>query len=177
MFERFTDPARQCVAGAQEEAFRMNSGYIGTQHLLISLAGESRGLGGRVLRELGLTADELRDDAQRIEPGAIDPDALATLGIDLEEVRRRVEETFGHGALSRGRAGCGDRVPFSRKAKKTLELALHCALDLGDNFIGSEHMLLGLVACGDGTAQRMLAERELDIERLETAIREAREAA
>src|SRR5262249_48202308 len=118
MFERFTDSARQCVAGAQEESFHLDSGYIGTEHLLISLAAEPQGLGGHVLRELGATAEALREDAKRIEPGAIDPDALATLGIDLEEVRRRVEETFGPGALSRGRAGCGDRLPFSRKAKK-----------------------------------------------------------
>jgi ATP-dependent Clp protease ATP-binding subunit ClpA len=177
MFERFTDPARQCVAGAQEEAFRMDSGYIGTQHLLISLAGEPRGLGGRVLRELGVTADDLRDDAQRIEPGAIDPEALATLGIDLEEVRRRVEETFGHGALSRGRAACSDRIPFSPKAKKTLERALHSARALGDNFIGSEHILLGLASVDEGTAARILAERELDLERLEAAIQDARRAA
>src|SRR5262249_27739640 len=143
-------------------SFHLDSGYIGTEHLLISLAAEPQGLGGHVLRELGATAEALREDAKRIEPGAIDPDALATLGIDLEEVRRRVEETFGPGALSRGRAGCGDRLPFSRKAKKTLELALYCARDLGDNFIGSEHILLGLAGCGEGTAQRILNERGLD---------------
>jgi ATP-dependent Clp protease ATP-binding subunit ClpA len=121
----------------------------------------------------------LRADARRLaEPGRIDPEALATLGIDLNEVKRRVEETFGPGALDV--PACGDasgHIPFSRKAKKTLELALRSAVALDDNFIGSEHILLGLARATDGTAARMLAERELDVKRLEAAIQEARRAA
>jgi ATP-dependent Clp protease ATP-binding subunit ClpA len=179
MFERFTDPARASVARAQEEARQLESGHIGTEHLLIALAAEPQGLGGRVLRELGATAEELRADAKRLaEPGAIDRDALATLGIDLDEVKRRVEETFGPGALDVP-PGCslGGHIPFSRKAKKTLELALRSAVALDDNFIGSEHILLGLARTSDGTAAQILAERELDVKRLEAAIQAERRAA
>jgi ATP-dependent Clp protease ATP-binding subunit ClpA len=179
MFERFTDAARQSVARAQEEARLLDSGHIGTEHLLIALAGEPQGVGGRVLRQLGATPEELRADARRLAaPGSIDRDALATLGIDLEEVKRRVEETFGPGALDV--PACGDvsgHIPFSRKAKKTLELALRSAVALDDNFIGSEHILLGLARATDGTAARILAERELDVKRLEAAIQDARRAA
>jgi len=177
MFERFTDAARQCVAQAQEESRRMESGYIGTEHLLISVAGQPQGLGGRVLHELGLTPEALREEArQTAEPDAIDPDALATLGIDFDEVKRRVEATFGPGSLARGRATCG-HIPFSPTAKKSLELSLRSAHALNDNFIGSEHLLLGLARTGNGTAARLLARHDLDTERLEAAIRDARRAA
>jgi ATP-dependent Clp protease ATP-binding subunit ClpA len=177
MFERFTDAARQCVVLAEEESRGMDSGYIGTEHLLIAVVGEPQGLGGRILRELGATPESLRADARRLaEPSGIDADALATLGIDLDEVKRRVEETFGPGALSRGRGSYG-RTPFSPKAKKTLELALRSSRALGDNFIGSEHILLGLARADDGTAARLLTERELDLKRLEAAIQQARRAA
>jgi ATP-dependent Clp protease ATP-binding subunit ClpA len=179
MFERFTDAARASVAGAQEVAREMGSGHIGTEHLLIALASEPQGLGGRVLRHVGATPDALRGDAKRLaEPRAIDPDALATLGIDLDEVKRRVEETFGPGALDVP-PGCspGGHIPFSPKAKKTLELALRSAVALHDNFIGSEHILLGLARASDGKAARILADRELDVKRLEAAIQEERRAA
>ena len=176
MFERFTESARQCVTAAEAESRRLESGYIGTEHLLIAVADEPRGLGGRILRDLGLTPDALRDEARRCaEPGPIDPDALATLGIDFDEVKRRVEETFGPGALARGRAGrC---VPFSRIAKKSLELSWRSALALNDKFIGSEHLLHGLARADEGTAARMLGERDVDLKRLEAAIQEARRAA
>jgi ATP-dependent Clp protease ATP-binding subunit ClpA len=176
MFERFTDSARQAVAAAEVESRNLESGYIGTQHLLIAIAAETQGLGGRVLRELGATAEDLRQDAKRhADPSLIDPDALATLGIDYDEVKRRVEATFGPGALARGRSTCGG-IPFSRRAKKSLELALRCTLSLNDNFIGSEHLLLGLAGTGDSTAQDILVERGLDLERLDAAVRARRAA-
>jgi ATP-dependent Clp protease ATP-binding subunit ClpA len=179
MFERFTDAARQSVAGAQEEARGLDSDHIGTEHLLIALAAEPQGLGGRVLRQLGVTPAELRSDARRLgAPGAIDRDALATLGIDLDEVRRRVEQTFGPGALNTPACGgSSGAMPFSPRAKKSLELSLRSSVALQDNFIGSEHILLGLARTTDGTAARILAERDLDLSRLEAAIQEARRAA
>jgi ATP-dependent Clp protease ATP-binding subunit ClpA len=172
MFERFTESARQCVTAAEAESRHLLSGHIGTEHLLIAVADEPRGLGGRILRDLGLTPDALRDEASSYAgPSPIDPDALATLGIDFDEVKRRVEETFGPGALSRGRAGkC---VPFSPPAKKSLELSLRSALALNDKFIGSEHLLLGLARTDEGTAARILAEHGLDAKQLEKAVRAA----
>jgi ATP-dependent Clp protease ATP-binding subunit ClpA len=175
MFERFTDSARDCVTQAQEEARTLGHGYIGTEHLLVAVCAEKQGLGGVVLRQQGLTPDDLRDDIVRlIGRGGPDPDALATIGIDLHAVRARVEATFGPGALDPGRGG---HIPFTPRSKKALELALRSAVHLGDNFIASEHLLLGLARTDDGVAARMLAERGLTLARVEEAVERARRAA
>jgi ATP-dependent Clp protease ATP-binding subunit ClpA len=177
MFERFTDSARDCVVGAQEEARGLGHRYIGTEHLLAALAREERGLGGRVVRDLGLTPEAIRDDIlQIVGPGELDRDALATIGIDLDEVRRRVEETFGPGALDRGCDPSG-RVPFTPRSKKALELSLREAVHRGDKFIASEHMLLGIARVDDGVGARILSQHGLTRQRIETAVDEARRAA
>jgi ATP-dependent Clp protease ATP-binding subunit ClpA len=89
--------------------------------------------------------------------------ALASIGIDLDEVRRQVEEAFGPGALDRTMAARGGRrrghTPFDRSAKKVLELALREAIALHHNYIGTEHLLLGMLHTETGAAQRILAAR------------------
>jgi ATP-dependent Clp protease ATP-binding subunit ClpA len=183
MFERFTSSARQCLVLAQEEARELRHDHIGMEHILVAVAREPQGLGGRILRGFGITADELRDGLPLPRapfPPEIDPDALAAIGIDLEEVRRRAEETFGPGALAAGTGGCGapsGYIPFTPKSKKSLELALRSAVHLGDTFIGSEHLLLGLARVKEGVAADMVAARGVTVERLEAAIRDARRAA
>lgn len=181
MFERFTSSARECVANAQEEAATLHHGHIGTEHLLIALAGDRGGLGGQILGAFGVSQDELRAALpQGAAPPGIDADALASIGIDLGEVRRRAEESFGPGALEAGRR-CrrpeGGYMPFTPKSKKALELALRSALHLHDDFIGSEHLLLGVARVEEDTGARLLAERGISRDRLEAAIREARRAA
>jgi ATP-dependent Clp protease ATP-binding subunit ClpA len=153
MFERFVDSARQVVVLAEEEAETLNSGHIGTEHLLVALAAEASGPAGRALRRLGLDAPRLREGARH--PSDLDPEALALLGIDLDEVRRRVEAAFGPGALDRRRRA-GGRLPFSPTSKKTLELALRQALSRGDNFIGTQHILLGLLQAEDEPSVALL---------------------
>lgn len=137
-------------------------------------------MGGRALRSLGATPGELREDLKRIvgQGGELDRDALASIGIDLDEVRRRVEETFGPGALDRP-AGCfaSPQIPFTPRSKKALELSVRAAVARGDEFVGSEHLLLGLVKVDDGVAARMLTDRGLTGERLEAAVRDATRAA
>ena len=140
MFERFTKEARAVVVLAEEEAGALAADRIGTEHLLLGLAAE-RGGAARVLEPLGLGHAALREELER-SGGGLDADALAAIGIDLDEVRRRVEASFGPGALGRRRAG---RPRFAPRAKKTLELALREAIALGDRQIGSEHVLLGLM--------------------------------
>jgi ATP-dependent Clp protease ATP-binding subunit ClpA len=95
----------------------------------------------------------------------LDADALATIGIDLDAIRARIEDAFGPGALSRRRCRRGvmaPGMPFTPHAKKALELALREAVALGDRHIGSEHVLLGLVREGDGVAWRILSARGVD---------------
>jgi ATP-dependent Clp protease ATP-binding subunit ClpA len=147
MFERFTEEARSAVVAAQEEARALHAGHIGAQHLVLGIAREPGRVAGPVLSGLGLDAPSLRE---ALEEDDGDAAALASLGIDLDEVRRRVEAAFGEGALEGapgpgGRRGRRDRggMPFTPDAKKALELSLREALRLGDTHIGAEHVLLG----------------------------------
>jgi ATP-dependent Clp protease ATP-binding subunit ClpA len=168
MFERFTDPARQVVVDAQVEARRLDHGYIGTEHLLLGLL-RTDGVAARVLGGLGVTAAaverEVLAEVGRGPLGPGDAEALGAIGIDLDEVRRRVEASFGPGALQRGPGrGCGrskvppfaGHVPFTPRAKKVLELSLREAVALKHGFIGTEHLLLGLVREGEGLAMLVL---------------------
>ena len=167
MFERFTSGARAVVELAQAEARALGHGFIGTEHLLLGLLGEQHGIAARALREAGVTADGLRDDiARRVTDSLVtgpDADALRAIGIDVEQVRARVEESFGPGALERARL-CGGRgwrsphIPFSARSKKVLELSLREALRLRHNYIGTEHILLAVLREGDGLAARVLAD-------------------
>lgn len=180
MFERFTSSARECVASAQEEAAAFHHDHIGTEHLLIALAGDRGGLGGQILRALDVGQEELRAALPSgTAPPGIDADALASIGIDLDEVRRRAEETFGPGALEagRGRRPEGGYVPFTPKSKKALELALRSAVELHDDFIGSEHLLLGIARVEEDTGAELLEQRGITRGRLEAAIEDARRAA
>ncbi len=169
MFERFTTQARAVVLGAQEEAARLHAGHVGTEHLLLGIVRDEGGATARLLARLGLGAAAARAavEAHAGEPG-LDAGALATLGIDLDEVRERVERAFGVGALARGtpaaggRSAAGARPPFSPAAKKALELALREALALGDRHIGAEHVLLGILREGEGLAARVLCARGID---------------
>jgi ATP-dependent Clp protease ATP-binding subunit ClpA len=177
MFERFTKEARDTVVRAQYEAHRLGHEHIGTEHLLLGIAtGEGRARD--VLEARGVTAARLRAAIEGDTLPALDAGALATLGIDLDEVRRRVEASFGPGALERGgrrrrRAGA---VPFCPRAKKALELALREALRLGDRHIGAEHVLLGVVRDEQTRAVRLLRDAGVAIDALREELRPARRA-
>jgi ATP-dependent Clp protease ATP-binding subunit ClpA len=168
MFERFTHEARKVVVGAQVEAAALAHGWIGTEHLLLGLVRDAATPTARLLASWDVEAGWARAEVERIvgrgEPD-LDARALATLGIDLDEIRTRVERRFGPGALARGRCrrgGLGPHAPFTPRAKKALELSLREALALGDDHIGAQHVLLGLLREGDGIAARMLRSRGLD---------------
>ena len=183
MFERFTDEARKMVVAAEWHAGSLRHGWIGTEHLLLALLDDHERPAARVLVARGLTGEWVREEVERIvglgEPG-LDADALATLGIDLDAVRERVERTFGPGALAarpgRRRRSCGERRPFTPRAKKVLELSLREALALGDSFIGAEHVLLGLLREGEGVAARILRSFGVDAAEVRAALRAERAA-
>ena len=144
MFERFTKSAREVVVRAQLEARTLGRERIDADVMLLGVAGgESRAAQG--LAEHGATREALREHAAS---GALDAEALATIGIDLEEIRRRAEASFGAGALERGRRARERYVPFTPGAKKALELALREAIAAGEREIGDAHVLLGLLREG-----------------------------
>lgn len=180
MFERFTAPAREVVVHAQEEARELHNHYIGTEHLLLALLHEDSGVPFTVLTTAGATSERVRADIARLMGseatpplGAEDAEALRGIGIDLNAVLARIEERFGSETQMAAQAGLPARrrgllrrhrrdaevrghVPFTRRAKKVLELALREAVALGSPVIGSEHILLGLISEGNGLAAKVL---------------------
>jgi ATP-dependent Clp protease ATP-binding subunit ClpC len=87
--------------------------------------------------------------------------ALESLGISLEAVRSQVEEIIGQGSQSPS-----GHIPFTPRAKKVLELSLREALQLGHNYIGTEHILLGLIREGEGVAAQVLVKLGADLSRV-----------
>jgi ATP-dependent Clp protease ATP-binding subunit ClpA len=213
MFERFSSSARAVVVGAQEQARELRHAFIGTEHLLLALlVVDANGPAGRALRDAGVRKDAVRDEIVRqvgTGPGHLgeaDADALQAIGIDLDAVRSKVEESFGPGALEEPDVECyrpsrsfvdrlrgrkrpqrvqrapgtqiGPRhIPFTARAKKVMELALREALRLRSDYIGTEHLLLGLIREGRGLATQVLVDAGVDLQdlrrRLETEFRKA----
>jgi ATP-dependent Clp protease ATP-binding subunit ClpA len=187
MFERFTTQAREVVIGARTEATELGHDFVGTEHLLLALLDPRRdGIAYTVLTSAGLTAEGVRGDIQRLLAtssealGREDAAALEAIGIDLDAVRAKLEETFGPGALSplprerrrglfRRRAAPPPefgRVRFTARAKKVLELALREAIRLRHNYIGTEHVLLGLLREGEGLAAKVIHDAGVDLDDL-----------
>src|SRR6266513_2092932 len=91
--------------------------------------------------------------------------ALESLGISLEAVRQQVEEIIGQ-----GQAAPTGHIPFTPRAKKVLELSLREALQLGHNYIGTEHILLGLIREGEGVAAQVLQKLGADLNRVRQTV-------
>ncbi len=126
VFERFTEPARQVVSYAQEEARGLKHEHIGTEHILLGLVREKEGVAAQ---------------------------AIESLGLDLEGISAQIVGIIGSGEEVTPR-----ELPFTPRAKKVLELALREARALKHNYIGTEHVLLGLVRENGGLAPRILSD-------------------
>jgi ATP-dependent Clp protease ATP-binding subunit ClpA len=118
MFERFTDTARHVVVQAQDDARELGHGYIGCEHLLLAAAGTDEPVGA-VLRDQGVTPERIKAEilrtsgpGQTADPaGGLDAEALASIGIDLDVVRARIEAAFGPDALTRA-------LPVARQRRR-----------------------------------------------------------
>jgi ATP-dependent Clp protease ATP-binding subunit ClpA len=95
------------------------------------------------------------------EGGGVAARALESLGVSLQAVRQQVEEIIGHGQY-----GTAGRIPFTPRAKKVLELSRREALAMGHNYVGTEHILLGLLREGDGVAAKVLVRMGADLSRV-----------
>jgi ATP-dependent Clp protease ATP-binding subunit ClpA len=102
-----------------------------------------------------------------LREGSIGGETLEALGVSLDEARERVERIVGEGDEH-----ISGQIPFTPRGKKVLELALRRAQALGHDYIGSEHILLGLVQEGEGVAVRILGEFGLDAGRIDAAVTE-----
>jgi ATP-dependent Clp protease ATP-binding subunit ClpA len=190
----FSPAIRETVARAQRQARRLGHNVIGSEHLLLALAG-SRTPAGAALREQGVTPDQVRaqilllpgaSHASRDTRGAaIDAEALATIGIDLDAVRARVERAFGPGALTRpvrctrrpawrrirltrrpGRRSSrrhhlslpGSHLPLTSRARQMLECAQREARAQQATTAGADHLALAVIATnGGGLAPAILS--------------------
>jgi ATP-dependent Clp protease ATP-binding subunit ClpC len=136
----FTERVRKVLAMAREEAERLRHEYVGTEHILLGLIREGEGVAAAVLQNLS---------------------------VDLDEIQQKIEDTVKKGKAA---AATGPDLPYTSRAKKVLELAMAEARDLTHNYVGTEHLLLGLLREEKGIAAQVLTDAgiNLDAARTET---------
>lgn len=157
MFERFTATARESVLHAQTLARELRQPVIGSEHVLLGVLWHDSGPARQSLLDAGLDYPSARERLTALVGDGLDPKALASLGIDLDAIRARVEGTFGPGALDGPRRPAPKgHLPFGKGAKKALELALREAIALQHARIGGEHILLGVLGDVGSLAHRLL---------------------
>ena len=159
MFERFTDEARGVVISARTKAAERGDDQLLPVHMLYGLTA-TEGLAAAVLAPLGADTTAVERELGRMTPAGDasegaqardDAEALAAIGIDLQEIKRKIEDGFGPGALDRvpltprGPLNWTARLSLSDQSKLTLAFSLREARALRHNYIGTEHVLLGLL--------------------------------
>ena len=134
MYERFTDRARKVMQLANEEAQRFNHEYIGTEHVLLGLIKEGSGVASNVLKNLDL---------------------------DLRKIRLEVEKIVQYGPS--GEPLDLGRLPHTPRTKKVIEYSVEEARQLNHNYVGTEHLLLGLLREQEGVAAQVLMNLGLNL--------------
>src|SRR5438477_244145 len=130
----FTDRVRKVLQMAREEAARLHHEYVGTEHILLGLIREGEGVAAAV---------------------------LTNLNVDLEEIQQKIEETVKKGKAA---AAAGPDLPYTSRAKKVLELAMSEARELNHSYVGTEHLLLGLLREEKGIAAQVLTDAGVNLE-------------
>ena len=153
---RFTDGSRESVEAAYTEARMLGHDSLGDEDLLLGILRAGEGIGAAALASLGVTLEEAREESE----GMLS-DALSSIGISLEDVRREAGETFDMGLPD------DRKILRSPRAKDALVGARKEMRRLGDNHLGTEHVLLGILGNEDGTAVRMLGRMGVSPEALE----------
>jgi ATP-dependent Clp protease ATP-binding subunit ClpC len=120
---------------AQEEARLLHHSFIGTEHILLGLLRQEDSIAGEV---------------------------LTSFGVSLETARQQVQSKVGAPVAGSAQADLGS-PPFTPRAKKVLELALREALQLSHNYIGTEHLLLGIIREGEGVGAQVLIDLRVDL--------------
>lgn len=130
MYQRFTDRARKVMMLANQEAQRLNHGYVGTEHILLGLIKENSGVAAHVLKGMGLDLHKIRLEAEKlVQPG---PDMII----------------FG-------------KLPLTPMANEVIEYSVESADELNDHYVGTEHILLGLLKQKQGVSASVLANLRL----------------
>jgi hypothetical protein len=163
VFERFTDEARWAVTVAQEEARALRAPRIEPVHLLLALTREP-GRAGRILRDAGVDHARLQAAVVRADP--LDGDALAAVGIDLDQVRAAAEAAFGPGALDRGQRMPAGHIPFADPSKQVLVETVRLVGRRRVHRIDAGHVLFGVLAVADPLVDRLLHQLGTDLDTL-----------
>jgi ATP-dependent Clp protease ATP-binding subunit ClpC len=156
MFNRFTDKSRKSVEAAFEEARMLGHDSVGDEDLLLGILRAEEGVAAEALSSLGVTLEDAREESEEMLS-----DALSSIGISLEEIRREAGDAFEM------RIPTHRRLPLSPRAKNVLVGARKEMRMLGDNYLGTEHVLLGILHNEDGTAVRILVSMGVSTEALE----------
>jgi ATP-dependent Clp protease ATP-binding subunit ClpA len=162
-FERFTNRARRVMAQSGREAVSLGDDFVGTEHLLLALYVEPEGLAGKALFAMDVSKEQvlaaIRATGDRAAGLAESADA-AEMADTAAPGSGPASETAASGSASAGSgSGAGaQRPPFSPPAKRALRDALAVALQFGHNYIGTEHLLLGLYRDPDCLAARILTQ-------------------
>jgi len=159
-------PAERYLAAGADQARRLGHRSVGTEHVLLALSRDPDGEAASILRQLDVRHADIAESPclAGAPPPRIDASALGTLGIDLDRVRERLDETFGPGALEQTGAGCLGIMP-------RLKLALAYAVDYADEGpVRDEHMLRGLLSVPDSLAARILGEHGVTQSKVEAII-------
>jgi ATP-dependent Clp protease ATP-binding subunit ClpC len=130
----FTDRVRKVLQMAREEAARLHHEYVGTEHILLGLIREGEGVAAAV---------------------------LTNLSVDLDDIQEKIEETVKKGKAA---AAAGPDLPYTSRAKKVLELAMTEARELNHSYVGTEHLLLGLLREEKGIAAQVLNDAGVTLE-------------
>jgi ATP-dependent Clp protease ATP-binding subunit ClpC len=130
----FTDRVRKVLQMAREEAARLHHEYVGTEHILLGLIREGEGVAAAV---------------------------LTNLSVDLDDIQQKIEETVKKGKAA---AAPGPDLPYTSRAKKVLELAMTEARELNHSYVGTEHLLLGLLREEKGIAAQVLTDAGVTLE-------------
>ncbi|HOF40968.1 MAG TPA: Clp protease N-terminal domain-containing protein, partial [Candidatus Hydrogenedentes bacterium] len=139
MWDRFTERAKHVISTAREEATRLGSEYVRTEHILLGLCREPDGIAAR---------------------------ALENLGVDIESLAMEIEQQ-----VQRGNAvPSSDEIAFTPRAKKVLELSVEEARRFNHSYIGTEHILLGLVKEGEGIAAKVLQDLKIDLDKIQAEV-------
>ncbi len=148
MYERFTDRARKVMQLANGESQRLNHEYIGTEHILLGLVKEGS---GAVKQGTGFVA-KLIGRSKKDEGVGTAATVLRNLDVDLRKIRLEVEKLLvgGPDMVTIG------RLPQTPRAKKVIEYAMEEARRLNHNFVGTGHLLLGLMREQEGVASQVL---------------------
>jgi ATP-dependent Clp protease ATP-binding subunit ClpA len=150
-------PAEPYLVAGAEQARRLGHSYVGTEHVLLVLIRNPDGGAAALLRQLGVSTDTVEERLARwlgTSQPKIDAEALGALGIDLETVRERMEQTFGPGAL--------ERTPACLGICPRLKMALAYAVDHADGDpVTDQHILLGMLCVPDCVAAHVLTEPDV----------------